>query len=266
MQSYQVLPNFFGVKKPLWWHFQPVTILLVFFYKVGDNELLVFSFRWNLTLQNFTKWGLKVLNNLFLKILGSKWFNPFTPEPPVQIHVPSTTCGVISFNGQGQLCPLMSAEWRDLSNHTRMSTIQSRTPENKAKNHVTLTRKLPWKSCSTTHLGLDTNITKNRLNMFPEIPDFFPNISKFFSKYLESLRDKGFAKSRRQIYELIGLRYKICRIASLWYLFNSVLITNFSHTRSKASLIVRILRSGSGYVLQKSVNGLWLVNVNVGCV
>ena len=57
--------------------------------------------------------------------------------------------------------------------------------------------------------------------------------------------------------------------ASLWYLlplcynFKS---TNFSHIRSKASLIVRILRSGSGYVLQKSVNGLWLVNVNVGCV
>ena len=50
---------------------------------------------------------------------------------------------------------------------------------------------------------------------------------------------------------------------SLWYNFKS---TNFSHIRSKASLIVRILRSGSGYVLQKSVNGLWLVNVNVGCV
>ena len=31
----------------------------------------------------------------------------------------------------------------------------------------------------------------------------------------QSLMDKGFAKSRRQIYELIGLRYKICRIASL---------------------------------------------------
>ena len=31
----------------------------------------------------------------------------------------------------------------------------------------------------------------------------------------QSLIDKGFAKSRRQIYELIGLCYKICRIASL---------------------------------------------------
>ena len=82
----------------------------------------------------------------------------------------------------------------------------------------------------------------------------------------QSLIDKGFAKSRRQIYQLIGLPYKICRIASLWYLVNSVFITNFSHTRSKASLIVRIWTSGSGYVLQKSLNGLWLVNVNVGCV
>ena len=82
----------------------------------------------------------------------------------------------------------------------------------------------------------------------------------------QSLIDKRFAKSRREIYELIGLRNKICRIASLWYLFNSVIITNFFHTQSKASLIVRILTSGSGYVLQKSVNGLWLVNVHVGRV
>ena len=50
----------------------------------------------------------------------------------------------------------------------------------------------------------------------------------------QSLIDKGFAKSRRQMYELIGLLYEICWIASLWYLFNSVFITNFSHTRSKS--------------------------------
>ena len=52
------------------------------------------------------------------------------------VHVFSTACDVISFNDQGQLCPLTCAEWRDLSNHTRMSTIQSRTPEKKAKNHL----------------------------------------------------------------------------------------------------------------------------------
>ena len=36
-------------------------------------------------------------------------------------------------------------------------------------------------------VGLDTDITKNRLNMFPEIPDFFLKISKFFSKYLKNI-------------------------------------------------------------------------------
>ena len=35
------------------------------------------------------------------------------------------------------------------------------------------------------------------------------------AKKRQSLIHKGFAKSRRQIYELIGLLYKICRIVSL---------------------------------------------------
>ena len=70
----------------------------------------------------------------------------------MRIQVLSTLCDVISFNGQGQLSSLTYAEWRDLSNHTRMSTIQSRTPEKEEKNHVTLTWKSPWKSCSITHL------------------------------------------------------------------------------------------------------------------
>ena len=67
----------------------------------------------------------------------------------------------ISFNGQGQLCLLTCAEWRDLSNHARMSTIQSRTLEKKAKNHVTLTWKFPWKSSSTTHLLFLSSYRKN---------------------------------------------------------------------------------------------------------
>ena len=73
-------------------------------------------------------------------------------------------------NGQGQLCPLTCAQWRDLSNNTRMSTIQSRTLKKKAKNHVTLTRKLPWKSCSTTRLplfSLNPKILKAFLKTFP---------------------------------------------------------------------------------------------------
>ena len=58
-------------------------------------------------------------------------FNPFTPELPVQIHVPSTACDIIGFNGQGQPCSLTCAVIKGIfQNDTRMSTIQSRTPEN----------------------------------------------------------------------------------------------------------------------------------------
>ena len=36
---------------------------------------------------------------------------------PMRIHVLPTACDVISFSGQGPLCPLTCTEWRDLSNH-----------------------------------------------------------------------------------------------------------------------------------------------------
>ena len=45
-----------------------------------------------------------------LTLMYKMVFDPFAPEPPVQILVPSTACDVISFNVQGQLCPLMCAE------------------------------------------------------------------------------------------------------------------------------------------------------------
>ena len=45
-----------------------------------------------------------------LTLMYKMVFNPFAPEPPVQILVPSTACDVISFNVQGQLCPVMWAE------------------------------------------------------------------------------------------------------------------------------------------------------------
>ena len=89
--------------------------------------------------------------------------------PTAQWNESSTACGVISFSGQGQLCPLTCEEWRHLSNHARMSTIQPRTPEKKAKNHVTLTWKFPWKSCSTTHLpflSCNPKILKAFLKLF----------------------------------------------------------------------------------------------------
>ena len=105
-----------------------------------------------------------------MKAFFSWLINPFAPEPPVRMHVPSTACIDISVNGQGQLCPLTCAEWRDLSNHTTMSTIQSRAPKKKATNQVTLTWEFPWKSCSTTHLPLlscNSKILKACLKSFP---------------------------------------------------------------------------------------------------
>ena len=92
------------------------------------------------------------------------------PQTPMRIYFLSTACDVISFDCQGWLCPLTCAEWRDLSNHTKVSTIQSRTPEKEARNLVTLTWRFPWKSCSTTHLPfLSSNpeILKAFLKLFP---------------------------------------------------------------------------------------------------
>ena len=63
------------------------------------------------------------------------------PWPLGGTHIPSTSCDAISFNSQGQLCLLNCTEWRDLSNHTRMNKIQSRTWEKKAKNQVILPEK-----------------------------------------------------------------------------------------------------------------------------
>ena len=81
-------------------------------------------------------WLLKGLPiTIFFSFLTHSPLNPLT-------QVPSTACDVISCNGQGQLCQLTCAGWRDL------------LKENSEKNnHVTLTQKFPWKSCSTTHLS-----------------------------------------------------------------------------------------------------------------
>ena len=51
-------------------------------------------------------------NYLFSNLLTIRIIilNPFAPELPVQIHVLSTPRDIISFNGQGQLCPLTCAE------------------------------------------------------------------------------------------------------------------------------------------------------------
>ena len=75
---------------------------------------------------------------------------------------------MISFNGERQLCQLTCAGWRDPSNHTRMSMVQSRTPEKEAKNYAMLTQKFPWNSCSTTHLPF--------LSSNPKIKKAFPKL------------------------------------------------------------------------------------------
>ena len=71
----------------------------------------------------------------------------------MRIHIASTACDAISFNGQGQLCPLSCVEWKTSFKpyQNRHNSVKDTGQEKKAKNHVTLTWKLPWKSCSTTH-------------------------------------------------------------------------------------------------------------------
>ena len=63
----------------------------------------------------------RLLNKKHLLSIRMYFLTHFAAEPsvtPVQIHILSTPRDVISFNGQGQICPLTCAEWRDLSNHT----------------------------------------------------------------------------------------------------------------------------------------------------
>ena len=118
--------------------------------------------------------------NLTAKLQCLQWNNPSCDHQevmelwwcqPMQIHLTSAACDIISFNGQGQLCKLTCAGWRDLSNHKRLSMIQSRRPEKKAKNHVTLTQKFPWKSCSSSYLPF--------LSSNPKILKAFPKTETY---------------------------------------------------------------------------------------
>ena len=72
--------------------------------------------------------------------------------------------------GSRSLPPLVTSSVlmgsKGFSNCTRMSTIQSRRPGNKAENHVTLTQKFLWKPCFTTLLPF--------LSSNPKIVKAFP--------------------------------------------------------------------------------------------
>ena len=66
-------------------------------------------------------------------------FNPFAPELPITAlahPAPFYRLWCHQLKCQGQLSPLPWAGWRDLSNHTRMSTRQSRRTEKKAKQNM----------------------------------------------------------------------------------------------------------------------------------
>ena len=80
----------------------------------------------------------------------------------------SSTCDVISFSIQGQFFRLTCVGWRDLSNHTRTSTIQSRRLMKLRQNLVTLTRKFPWKSYSTTPVLPFLSSNPKILKVFPK--------------------------------------------------------------------------------------------------
>lgn len=132
--------------------------VIKFLFRLGGSILTrrgccAWSTTYMRTAVKMGRWKKKMSrNNLEHKIYRS--FNPFTPELPMRIQFFSTTCDINSFNGQGQLCQLTSAGWREVSNHTctRISMIQSRKLEKKAKNYAMLTQKFPRKSCSTAHI------------------------------------------------------------------------------------------------------------------
>ena len=79
-----------------------------------------------------------------------------------------STCDVISFSIQGHFFRVTCAGWRDLSNHTRKITIRSRGLMKLRQNLVTLTRKFPWKSYSTTHVLPFLSSNPKILKVFPK--------------------------------------------------------------------------------------------------
>ena len=114
------------------------------------------------------------------------YYNPFAPESPGNLPCGSTSLLPL-LTSPVLIYTLTCAEWRDVSNHGRVSTIQSRLPEKKAKNHVMLTRKLPWKYCSTSHLPfLSSNrkIVRAFLKLFP------PNEAYWMPSSREKMRQE----------------------------------------------------------------------------
>ena len=84
------------------------------------------------------------------------------------IPIPSTTCDVISINGQGQTFQLTCEEYRDLSNHTctRMSKIWSRRQEKKQKT-LQFDAKIPMKILLLSPLPVPPSYKPSQKHFLP---------------------------------------------------------------------------------------------------
>ena len=116
----------------------------------------------------------------------------------MRIHIASTACDVISFNGQGQLCPLSCVEWKTSFKpyQNRHNSVKDTGQEKKAKNHVTLTWKLPWKSCSTTHWPFPSWSTVVILKILKAFLKTFP--TKMKSTKCPAKEEKWGKKSKKR--------------------------------------------------------------------
>ena len=124
-------------------------------------------------------------------------FNPFAPEPAVTVR--ADPCSfyrlwrhqfwLSRITSSANLCRV-KRYFKPYQNEP----IQSRTPEKKAKNHVTLTLKFPRESCSTTHLPF--------LSSNPKILNMLKAFLKTFRTKMKPskcpAREKKWGKKRKK--------------------------------------------------------------------
>ena len=105
------------------------------------------------------------------------------------------TCDVISFKSQGQLYQLTLAGWRDLSHHTRLSSIQSRRTKKKGKKPCNADLQIPMKILSsTTHL---TFLLSNP-NILKALAKTAPTKMKWVKRRQEKQKEWGGEKAKRK--------------------------------------------------------------------
>ena len=124
----------FHVRRKKAWCMRKVVVLLIFFFFCHSLyycccPCLSFLLLWSKIFATTAMWcHISPLYTLF-----SLTHFPLNCHNHVRgfRHVPSIPCDVISC--QGQLCHLTCTGWRGFSNHTRMSTIQSRGWQKRVK-------------------------------------------------------------------------------------------------------------------------------------